>query len=192
MFGFTHLASFGYFSHVQRALEARFRNAGLAVEMQVSDVLPTASVRRRALRLAELVERTATGDGPIHLLGHSTGVLDARLVASPGAQLSKSAATAHWLPRLRSVTTMNTPHYGTPLASFFATAKGQQALYALSAFTVVGLSPGQHAEHVRRAIRLPPGGGQPFTRFHLFGDGNDLLAGENAEQAYQCDQARRG
>ena len=100
MFGFTRLASFGYFSHVQRALEARFRSAGLAVEMQVSDVLPTASVRRRALRLAELVERTATGDGPIHLLGHSTGGLDARLVASPGAQLSKSAETAHWLPRL--------------------------------------------------------------------------------------------
>ena len=152
MFGFTRLASFGYFSHVQRALEARFRNAGLAVEMQVSDVLPTASVRRRALRLAELVERTATGDGPIHLLGHSTGGLDARLVASPGAQLSKSAETARWLPRLRSVTTMNTPHYGTPLASFFATAKGQQALYALSAFTVVGLSLGQRPLAVAKVL----------------------------------------
>ena len=47
-----------------------------------------------------------------------------------------------WLPRLRSVTTMNTPHYGTPLASFFATANGQRVLSALSALTVTGLSLG--------------------------------------------------
>jgi pimeloyl-ACP methyl ester carboxylesterase len=152
MFGFTRLASYDYFSHVERALEARFRKAGLAVETHVSDVLPTASVRRRALRLAELIERTATGDGPIHLLGHSTGGLDARLVASPGAQLSKSAEAAPWLPRLRSITTMNTPHYGTPLASFFATAKGQQALYALSAFTVIGLSLGQRPLAIAKVI----------------------------------------
>lgn len=141
MFGFTQLASYDYFSHVRRALDARFRKFGVELETHVSDVLPTASVRRRAERLAELIERTATGDGPIHLLGHSTGGLDARLVASPAAQLP-SEASMTWLPRLRSVTTMNTPHYGTPLASFFATAKGQQALYALSAFTVIGLSLG--------------------------------------------------
>lgn len=143
MFGFTRVASYDYFSHVERALEARFRAAGQGIELHVSDVQPTASVRRRAGQLAELIARTSSGDGPIHLLGHSTGGLDARLVASPCAQLPTSGAAMGWLPRLRSITTMNTPHYGTPLASFFATAKGQQALYALSAFTVVGLSLGQ-------------------------------------------------
>src|SRR4051812_35080740 len=143
MFGFTRLASYDYFAHVERALGARFAKAGEVIETHVSDVLPTASVRRRAARLAELIERTATGEGPIHLLGHSIGGLDARLVVSPSARLPHSANTDRWLPRLRSVTTMNTPHYGTPLATFFATAKGQQALYALSAFTIVALSLGE-------------------------------------------------
>src|SRR4030095_2970852 len=34
------------------------------------------------------------------------------------------------------------PHYGTPLASFFATAKGQQLLYAVRALTVTALKLG--------------------------------------------------
>ncbi|CAN5633867.1 hypothetical protein BH09MYX1_BH09MYX1_01860 [soil metagenome] len=140
MFGFTRLASFDYFSHLERELGARFRDAGIELAMHVSDVPPTASVRKRSALLAKLIEHTATGDGPIHLLGHSTGGLDARLVASPRTHLRRHA---HWMARLCSVTTMNTPHYGTPLASFFATAKGQQVLYALSAFTVIGLSLGE-------------------------------------------------
>jgi len=76
------------------------------------------------------------------LLGHSTGGLDARLVASPSSRIPVDPDAMRWLARLRSVTTMNTPHYGTPLASFFATSKGQQVLYAMSAFTVIGLSLG--------------------------------------------------
>ena len=44
--------------------------------------------------------------------------------------------------RIASVTTMNTPHYGTPLASFFATVSGQRLLYVLSALTVTALKFG--------------------------------------------------
>ena len=142
MFGFARLASYDYFAHVIRALDARFRAAGQAIETHVSDVLPTASVRRRAGRFAEMIRETAGGEGPIHLLGHSTGGLDARLVASPSARLPIAEETLSWLPRLRSITTMNTPHYGTPLASFFATSKGQRVLYVLSACTFMGLSLG--------------------------------------------------
>ena len=143
MFGFARLASYDYFAHVERALGARFAKAGQQIEAHVSDVLPTASVRRRAAALAELVHKTSGNEGPIHLLGHSTGGLDARLVSSPAAQLPVSSDVMSWLPRLRSVTTMNTPHYGTPLASFFATSNGQRVLYALSAFTFIGLSLGE-------------------------------------------------
>ena len=79
----------------------------------------------------------SSASDPIHLLGHSTGGLDARLVASPTSTIDPA-----WLPRLRSVTMMNTPHYGTPLASFFATSNGQHVLKALSALTVTGLTLG--------------------------------------------------
>jgi triacylglycerol esterase/lipase EstA (alpha/beta hydrolase family) len=146
MFGFGRLASYDYFAHLERSLGDRLRAAGHQVETYVVDVAPTASMRRRAARLAETVARTCGDDprdhGPVHLVGHSTGGLDGRLVASPGAVLPLAPADLAWLPRLRSVTTLNTPHFGTPLAKFFATVSGQRLLYALSALTFIGLSLG--------------------------------------------------
>ncbi len=146
MFGFGRLASYDYFAHLEKALEARLRPHGVEVETYVVDVPPTASVRRRAARLAELVARTSEHDagdrGPIHLVGHSTGGLDARLLASPDAVLPIEAGALDWLPRLSSITTMSTPHYGTPLASFFATVSGQRMLYSLSALTFIALTLG--------------------------------------------------
>lgn len=142
MFGFGKLGSYVYFAHVERELQARFAAAGHELVTHIIEDLPTASIRRRAYRLAELIAATpASGDDAIHLLGHSTGGLDARLVASPATRGLPDAHVA-WLPRLRSVTTMNTPHFGTPLASFFATAQGQRVLAALSLLTLVGLSLG--------------------------------------------------
>jgi hypothetical protein len=47
-----------------------------------------------------------------------------------------------WADRIASVTSVNTPHYGTPLASFFATVSGQRLLYAVSALTVAALKLG--------------------------------------------------
>ena len=140
MFGFGRLGSYNYFAHVQRELTARFAAAGHELVVHVVEELPTASVRRRATRLAEIVAATSA-DEPVHLLGHSTGGLDARLAASPATR-SIAAASLGWLPRLRSVTMMNTPHFGTPLAAFFTTANGQRVLAALSVLTVTGLTLG--------------------------------------------------
>lgn len=141
MFGFGRLGSYNYFVHVERELGERFAAAGHALTCHVIQDLPTASIRRRATRLAETVATTAASRGSIHLLGHSTGGLDGRLVASPATR-SIAEASLEWLPRLRSVTTMNTPHFGTPLASFFTTSSGQRVLKALSALTVAGLAIG--------------------------------------------------
>jgi triacylglycerol lipase len=146
MFGFGRLASYDYFAHLEQALAQRLRAAGDQVETHVVHVSPTASIRRRAVKLTDFVASTcgveSPGDGPIHLIGHSTGGLDARLVASPSALIGADAAALAWRGRLASVTTINTPHFGTPLASFFTTVSGQQALRALSALTVIALSVG--------------------------------------------------
>lgn len=143
MFGFGELARFSYFEHVSRAIEERFAGRGRAARVFVCDVHPTASIRRRARALAKMVAQTSEGEGPVHLLGHSTGGLDARLVASPSVHLPGVVESEiAWLPRLASVTTINTPHYGTPLAAFFATVSGQRVLYAIMALTVSALKFG--------------------------------------------------
>ncbi len=82
MFGFGRLGSYNYFAHVERELTSRFAAAGQSLVAHVLDELPTASIRRRSVRLAEVVERTALPGDEIHLLGHSTGGVDSRLVAS--------------------------------------------------------------------------------------------------------------
>lgn len=143
MFGFAELASLDYFGHVRRALVERFARRGREALVFACEVHPTASIRRRGAKLAALVRASCTTDGgPIHLLGHSTGGLDARLVASPSSLLSDDPDLLRWIPRLCSITTLNTPHYGTPLAAFFATVSGQRVLYALSALTVAVLKLG--------------------------------------------------
>jgi hypothetical protein len=154
MFGFARLAAYDYFEHVARALERRYHARGKSLEVRVVEVHPTASIRRRAAKLAVMVAGTSGDDGgPIHLLGHSTGGLDARLLASPSVHLGEHTdRRPQWIDRLRSVISMNTPHYGTPLATFFATAKGQQLLYAVSALTVTALKLGSPPLAVASAL----------------------------------------
>jgi triacylglycerol lipase len=142
MFGFGRLGNYDYFGHLGRALERELSSRGRTLTWYAVEVPPTASIRRRAKRLAELIASTCGEDGPIHLVGHSTGGLDCRLLASPSVSLINADDSMRWLPRVKSVTTLSTPHYGTPLASFFSTVSGQRMLYAFSAMTVVGLTLG--------------------------------------------------
>jgi triacylglycerol lipase len=143
MFGFGRLAGYDYFEHIERLLVKRFEAAGIRYLVEVVPTPPTASIRRRARRVAEQVSNTAGDDnGPIHLVGHSTGGLDARLIASPTVSLELDQERLAWKPRLRSVVTINSPHYGTPLASFFTTVSGTRLLYALSLLTFTTLRYG--------------------------------------------------
>jgi hypothetical protein len=73
------------------------------------------------------------------------------MVASPTADLGVPGATLEWVPRLQSVTTIATPHFGTPLAAYFASRGGERGLHALSAAarTVLVSRVVSTANHVR-------------------------------------------
>jgi pimeloyl-ACP methyl ester carboxylesterase len=144
---FGRIGSFDYFGHVRDAIESRYAARGRRAVCHVADVHPTASIRRRADALmVQMLETAGDEQAPVHLVGHSTGGLDARLLASPTSRVLRDETMRPrcraLLERLASITTINTPHRGTPLAAFFATKSGQQALYALMALTVTGLKLG--------------------------------------------------
>ncbi len=141
LFGFNRIGAYAYFKHLERGLRNRMADAGREAKVHLVEAAPTSSIRRRALTLVSEMARTEQPDDSIHLIGHSTGGLDARLVACKTSALGDHRLDA-LRPRIRSVTTMNTPHYGTPLASFFATVSGQRLLYVLSALTVMALKLG--------------------------------------------------
>ncbi len=143
LFGFGTLAGYDYFQHLRRGIEERYAAAGVPVSFEDVPTPPTSSLRERARVLATTVGHTAPRSGPIHLIGHSTGGLDARLVLAPTVNLRLPAELMSWTQRVSSLITINTPHYGTPVAGYFATVSGARVLYALSLLTVVSLKLGE-------------------------------------------------
>ncbi len=129
---------------MQRILAARLAATGIDARIHLVRTSATASLPRRAARLAEAVATTARDRGPVHLIGHSSGGLDARLFTAPGVMLPTSVDVERVVARVRSVVTIATPHHGTPLASFFTTLRGQQVLQLLSLLTIYML----HFGHV--------------------------------------------
>ena len=143
MFGFARLAGYDYFGHISSALLMRMERAGLQGRVEVIPTPPTASLRRRARVAAQAIHSSASKhDGPIYLVGHSTGGLDARLITSPTIRLGIHEEGLAWRSRVEATVTINSPHYGTPLASFFTTVSGARLLYTLSLLTVATLSIG--------------------------------------------------
>ncbi len=104
LFGFTKiqlgpLTVATYFRGVPEFLRAHGRR------VYVPRVHPTAGAARRARKLAERIDGVFPGER-VHLIGHSMGGRDAReLVNLPG-----------WEDRVLSLTTIGTPHLGSPLA----------------------------------------------------------------------------
>ena len=135
-FGFTNLGRLRYFSHVDRFLRARLAERGVAARVHVVRTHPTASLPRRAALVLETLARTQRGRGEaVHLVGHSTGGVDARLAISPGASLPTKLDAERWAGRVRSVVGVSAPQHGTPLAAYLTTRRGQRRLALLSLAT---------------------------------------------------------
>jgi hypothetical protein len=169
-FGFANLGQIAYFGHVRRALGERLGDGGLTARIHVVRTQPTASLPRRAARVAEAIAATARGRSTaVHVVGHSCGGLDARLLAAPGITLPTSVDVERIAGRLRTMVTIATPHHGTPVASFFATKGGQRLLQLLSLATIHSLHFGRIPVAV--LLRL----GSLATRFDRFAINSELF-----------------
>lgn len=141
--GFANLGRITYFGHVGRFLTERLTAAGLEPHVHIVRTPPTASLPVRAARVAEVIDATAQrGGAPLHLIGHSSGGVDVRLLTAPGIALPTELDVERLAARVRTVVTVATPHHGTPLASFFTTLRGQQLMQLLSLSTIYVLNFG--------------------------------------------------
>jgi triacylglycerol lipase len=145
-FGFDNLGDLAYFAHAREALIEWCRETGREVQVHTVPTLPTASLRLRARAVVNRMSEVLAGAGrdePVHLVGHSSGGLDARLVVTPEVLLPEGPAAEPLAARVRSVVTLATPHYGTPLAAFFSSLLGTQLLQVFSVATSYVLRTGR-------------------------------------------------
>jgi hypothetical protein len=141
-FGFGSLGELTYFDGVTEALERAFAVHGLTVNVVEAPTLPTASIRHRAARVHEtLAEVARSSPGPIHIVGHSTGGLDARLAIAPTASLPARDGFEEY-ERIRTIVTICTPHFGTPVAAFFGSAAGYPLLKLVAGVVMTSLRHG--------------------------------------------------
>ncbi len=135
-FGFGRFGELSYFCGVHEALTRHFEKLGLRATIIEVKTLPTASIRLRAALVVETLARVAaTSEGPIHIIGHSTGGLDARLALAPTASLpTEQRFTAY--DRVRTLVTVCCPHFGTPAATYFIGSWGRRAMRLITRYFI--------------------------------------------------------
>ena len=133
-FGFANFGDFRYFGHVEELLTAELGGLGRNFQVVRVDTLAAGSMARRTAKLRELlVEEAAGDDDPIHLVGHSTGALDARRLLDPDRAREVDDDV---VKRVASVVSVAGAHRGTPLAAAFRGAFGKDLLRLLGTLTV--------------------------------------------------------
>ncbi len=132
-FGFVSLGAFNYFHRVGDALGQALQRRGIDAEIVECATQPTGSIRRRAARVVDFVEETGGMDASeVHFVGHSTGGLDLRLVTTPGVRLRPDDSEERLGERVKSVISVCSPHFGTPLANHFTSLQGRHVLQLLT------------------------------------------------------------
>jgi triacylglycerol lipase len=142
-FGFGSLGEIAYFAGIRPLIERCFDRYGVRVEIIEVATLPTASIRVRAASVRDaLAEIVARGDGPIHIIGHSTGGLDARLAVAPTASLpARFEFTAY--DRVHTLVTVCCSHFGSPVATFFSGWLGRWLLRVGARYAIWALERGR-------------------------------------------------
>lgn len=136
-FGFNALGAFEYWGHVRTLLAELAAKGGIDLEVSVVGSHPTSSLLARAMRLAGMIRERAGENDAIHLIGHSSGGLDARLMIAPGVDIGADVEDV--ARRVRTLVTIATPHRGTPLASFFRNLSGPRLLGSAARLLAKGL-----------------------------------------------------
>jgi triacylglycerol lipase len=168
-FGFANLGDLAYFGHVHAFFREAYPARGFEPVLHVVRTFPTASLTRRTVRVLDTIVTEADDDAPIHLIGHSSGGLDCRLLLAPGIALPTAHDVEAAARRVTHLVTVSTPHRGTPLASFFATRLGGVLLELLSLTTIHALRIGRTPISVLLAI------GAAYTRLDNLGLNSVLL-----------------
>lgn len=134
-FGFQSFGSYNYFNGIKEIVQNRL-DYGHGIKAKVIDcrTKPTASLTSRAkATIDEVVSTEGHKAKALHFIGHSTGGLDARLLLTPGVKLRSDEYESDIVKRTKSLTTVSTPHYGTPIAGFFTSFQGKHILNMLTA-----------------------------------------------------------
>jgi triacylglycerol lipase len=106
LLGFDRVKVCGYtIANYFPGIDTAYREAGNRVLM--AQLSPTGGVRQRAAELKAFIDRESPQD-PVHIFAHSLGGLDARYMIS---RLGMAE-------RVLSLTTIGTPHRGTPFADW--------------------------------------------------------------------------
>ena len=136
-FGYSRLGGLNYFMRVREVLEAALARRGIEAEVYECATQPTGSIRNRTTRLMDEIKGYGGLEADeIHLVGHSTGGLDIRLLATPGVRIRRDDVGKRIADKVRSVITMATPHFGTPLATIFTTVPGRNLLELLTSLAL--------------------------------------------------------
>jgi triacylglycerol lipase len=116
-FGFAQVGDVVYFNGVKDRLTAKF--SGLRI--LVTQVAPAGGIEVRGTQLREqilqgLQKGTLDLNETVHIIAHSMGGLDARFLLSPDNPNNIA-------DRITSLTTISTPHKGSPIADVLAKIK---------------------------------------------------------------------
>jgi triacylglycerol lipase len=207
--GFFGFGSFGregrphliYFDHVIKAMVAA--RPELSGRIHVHEPPPMGSLQARVRTLQDavlqrlggaLLRGETRGRGPrIHIIGHSTGGLDARLLANPRYRFNGEdrKLRTQLLRHLGTVVTLSAPQHGTPIAKNFMGGLPRLVLVGMSVATIMA-----NAGRVTERLGLP-GIGLAYTLFQAVrprpdvnGPVIDLLTGMDEETARQIERFR--